>query len=178
MRTPELRAGEPRRLMLAVLLLAGIFAMHGVQIVCGHMGSHTFGEAGPSARDTHATAGRAQSKTDVAAMRLVGPDAVASTAHGRSAATGPVDPAIRVHARGSEPSPLPTDVGPAMGLCVAVLVGGVVLFVLRLRVGRGWAARSASAISMSAVVSSYLRSRRRRPRSFARTLSVLCVLRT
>lgn len=182
MRTPRQgavqRAREPRRLMLALMLLAGIFAMHGVQIVCGHMAGHTRYEAVSSARHPQVVPSGPQDKTSVAAPRQVGPDTAANTVHGRSAVTATVGPAERVHPRGSEPGPLPTDVGPVMGLCIAVLGGGVFLFGLLFRVGRGWAVCSASAMSVSAVVLSYLRSRRRRPRSLARTLSVLCVSRT
>jgi hypothetical protein len=186
MRTPrqaEQRSGEPRRLMLAVLLLAGIFAMHGVQIVCGHMGSHTLDEAVQAAREAHAAPGDSQSG-DVAVMRQVRPDGVgrkgvAGIAEGRSAATMSATdpaPADRPYTWVPGARPQPTDAGPVMGLCIAVLGSGVLLYGLLLRVDRSRTDRSDVAIS--AAVSSYLRSRRRRPCSPSRTLLVLCVSRT
>jgi hypothetical protein len=170
--------------MLVVLVLAGIFAMHGMQIACGqmgtHLGRHTLDMIVPAHLATEATADGGHGQTDSPAMQQGRAGAMPDATDRRPAvAASMVGPDDRVHAGLAETKELPIGAGAVMGLCVAVLGGSaVLLFGLLLRALRRASPPWPSVAFLSVVISSYVRSRRRRPRSSARTLSILCVSRT
>jgi hypothetical protein len=127
-------SGESRRLLLVVVALAGIFAMHGVQIVCGHMGGHAAFKSVAPASETHVHSAAS----------------LAEGAHGATTLTGTaVEPVQRIGPGGSESERTPTGNGAVMGLglCVAVIGGSALLVGLLLRVCRDTASRPTAVAS-------------------------------